>query len=81
MVAAIINNMPITLMTNGYRETFAKAARAVRNTIAVNNNPKSVIGGTIRSRVSASRSVLRCLTAENSNAGGGDDDGGGITQT
>jgi hypothetical protein len=52
-----------------YREAFARVAIAARKTIAVNNNAKRVIGGTIRSKVSASRSLLPPLSAENNKAG------------
>jgi hypothetical protein len=42
---------------------------AARETIAINNNAKRVIGGTIRSKVRAGRSLFHPLTAENNSAG------------
>ena len=57
MVAATIRTALIRLITNGYREAFARVAIAAAKTIALNNNAKTVIGGTIRSRTSASRSL------------------------
>src|SRR5258708_12413437 len=69
MVAAPIRRALTMLIANGDSEEFAIAVIAGKKTIAVNNNPKRVIGGTIKSRVSASRSLFHPLAAENNNAG------------